>query len=139
MSIGVAAMSTGAASGVPTPVVEVAKQAGIAAADAAMCVKIWQIYLDETLTASDLFDHLSEAGIVAAVAVGIGYGGVKLAEGIVAEAMNILGPVGWLLSAGVTASVTTAVGLAWMLFVEQVYRDRITSQGLRHQPRLLSA
>src|SRR5687768_3578480 len=83
--IAVAATATGGASAVPTPVLEVAKQFSIGAADAAMCLKIWEIYFEEKLTVDNLKVHLSALGVITLLGAGTGYVAVKTAEGLMAE------------------------------------------------------
>ena len=113
-----AALASGGASGAPTPGVELPKQGAIAAADLALCVTIYGIWFDGRVTNQQMLDLMVEAGLVAITATGLVYAGVKVTEGLLAEALNAAGPAGWGISALITGSVTGAVGVAFWALCE---------------------
>jgi hypothetical protein len=115
-AITTAALATSAGSGTPTPMLELPKQAVIAVGDLALCVTIYTIWFDARISNDEMRGLLLDAGIAAVTAGTLVYGGVKLTEGLLAEALNLLGPLGWGVKATITGSVTWIVGFSfWML------------------------
>lgn len=120
-----ATLGTGLTSATPTPSIEVPKQLTLEAADIALCFAIYQIYFgDEVkLTGEKLADLLVEAGIVTVVAGLFAYAGVKATQGVCDEFANCVGPTGWLVSGGLTASETFVIGSLWWFFCDRRYRN----------------
>jgi hypothetical protein len=118
LTIGAAALGTGGVSAAPTIGAEVPKQGVIAIGDLVMCTKIYEIWFDERVTTEQLRDILIDAGLASAAGGILVYGGVKLTEGLLAEALNLLGPIGWGISGTITGSVTCLVGLTFWAFCE---------------------
>jgi hypothetical protein len=115
-AIAAAATATAGTSGAPTPLLELPKQSVIAMGDIALCVAIYMIWYDTRITNEEMIELLKDGGMLAVVGGALVYGGVKVTEGLLAEALNLLGPLGWGVSAAITASVTGMVGLTfWML------------------------
>jgi hypothetical protein len=94
-TIAAAAMATGGTSGAPTPLVELPEQGVIALGDLALCVRIYVIWFDQRVTTDEMREMLLDAGLATVVGGALVYGGVKLTEGLLAEALNFLGPLGW--------------------------------------------
>ena len=117
-----AALATGASSALPTPVLEVPKQLALGAADAGLCLTIYQIYFGDVVTGRDLLALLQEAGLVTVISGAVGYAGVKVLQGMFDEAANLLTLPGFLLSGTITASETLLIGALWMLYCEDRYR-----------------
>src|ERR1700676_331604 len=115
-AIAVAALATGGTSGAPTPMVELPKQAVIAAGDIALCVTIYTIWFEVRISSDDMRELLVDGGFAAVSGGVLVYTGVKATEGALGEALNLLGPLGWGLKATITGTVTSIVGaLFWML------------------------
>jgi hypothetical protein len=110
------ALMTGGGSGSPTPMLELPKQAVIAVGDVALCVSIYTIWFDARISPSEMGELLLDAGLATVAAGMLVYGGVKLTEGLLAEGLNVLGPLGWGVKAMITGTVTGMVGfMFWML------------------------
>lgn len=115
-AITTAALATGGLSGSPTPLLELPKQGVIAIGDLSLCIAIYTIWFDKRVSTDEMREILLDAGLATVAGGALVYGGAKLAEGLLAEALNILGPLGWGISATITGSVTAMVGLTfWML------------------------
>lgn len=119
-----ASAGTGTTSALPTPMLESAKQLGLAAADMALCMKIYEIYYEDSLSFGELHKLLGVAGIVALAAGGTGYVAVKLGQGLFDEIMNVFGPFGGAISGAITGSMTAAIGVVWLLAVHHGYKSR---------------
>lgn len=117
------AAMTGAANALPTPAVEELKQLAIAAADFGLCVKIGTVYFQDSLTDWTRKDTLRALGGVGVGAVLI-YGGVKLADGMAAEFLNFVPPVGWVVSGCTAAASTLTVGLVFWLACDRSMRHQ---------------
>jgi hypothetical protein len=118
-----AAATTGVASGTPTPGLEAPKQAAIAIGDVVLMASIYNIYFDDDIDADGIKDMLIEAGLVAAIGGGLAYGGVKATEAILAEVLNWVPVIGWVLSGVITASVTLTVGALWCWGCDNALRE----------------
>jgi hypothetical protein len=115
-AITTAALAMGGGSGTPTPMLELPKQAVIAVGDLALCVAIYAIWFDVRISTDAMRGLLLDAGIATVAAGTLVYGGVKVTEGLLAEGLNLLGPLGWGVKAAITGSVTGVVGITfWML------------------------
>jgi hypothetical protein len=127
-----AATITGSASGAPTPGLEVPKQAVVSATDIALLAGIYNVYFDEDVSADRMVDILKEAGILAFVGGSIVYGGVKLTEAGLAEVLNFVPGLGWLVSGLITASVTATVACLWWWYCDtQARKGTIPLPGAR--------
>ena len=69
---------------------------------------------------------LSDAGLKLVAGGAIAYAGVKTTEGLVAEVLNFVPGLGWMVSGLVTAAVTSTVAGAWWLYCDSKYRDTTT-------------
>lgn len=114
-----AALGAGSASALPTPTLELPKQAVIAISDITLCASIYTIWFDRRVTTEEMQDMLLDFGLLSVTGGILIYAGVKTAEGLLAEAMNIFGPIGWSVSAVITGSVTITVGVAFWLLCEK--------------------
>lgn len=104
---------TGGASGAPTPALELPKQLVVTAADVALLAGIYNVYFDEDIEPANMIELLMHSGMVIAVGGTVVYGGVKLTEVCLAEILNFVPGVGWLVSGMLTASVTATVATLW--------------------------
>ena len=116
------ALGTAGASAAPTSMLELPKQGVIAAADLNMCVAIYAIWFDQRLSKEEMIDLLLDAGMASMAGGLIIYGGVKITEGLLAEAMNLIGPLGWAVSAVITGTVTSTVGFTFWAWCERAPR-----------------
>jgi hypothetical protein len=116
------ALGTAGASAAPTSMLELPKQGVIAAADLNMCITIYAIWFDERLSKEEMLDLLLDVGMATVASGVIIYGGVKVTEGLLAEAMNLLGPLGWAVSAVITGTVTCTVGFTFWAWCERAPR-----------------
>lgn len=121
------ALGTAGASAAPTSMLELPKQGVIAAADLNMCIAIYAIWFDQRLSKEEMLDLLLDAGMATMASGLIIYGGVKVTEGLLAEAMNLLGPLGWAVSAVITGSVTCTVGFTFWAWCERAPRWLVPS------------
>jgi uncharacterized protein (DUF697 family) len=117
-----AAGATGSASTAPTTGLEIPKQAAVGLGDLALLGSIYNIYFDEEPDQDSMIEMLKEAGVLLAVGGGFAYGSVKLTEAVLAEILNFVPVVGWLVSGAITASVTTTVGSLWCWACDQALR-----------------
>lgn len=108
-----AALSNSTASAAPTVGAEVPKQGIIAVADLAMCTAIYGIWFEQRITPDELREILLDAEMATVTGGILVYGGVKLTEGLLAEALNLLGPHAWGISGAITVTVTSLVGLTF--------------------------
>ena len=124
--IGQTVVGTTLAGAVPTPALETAKMLGIAAADAWMFWDIYKIYYHRNLSAHDLREMLGRAGVVIFTGGVVGYAAVKVSQAVLSEVLNAVPVLGWGISGVLVGTSTLAVGLAWMLYVEDRYRAHWT-------------
>lgn len=122
LAITAAALSTGGGSGAPTPSLELPKQLAIAGADLAMLAAVYRIYFDENPTEESVEALLQEYGLATVAGGALVYGGMKLTEGLMAEALNFIPLAGWGISALITGSVTGMVGLSWAAVCDGHYQ-----------------
>ncbi len=124
--IGQTVVGTTLAGAVPTPALETAKMLGIAAADAWMFWDIYKVYYHRNLSARHLREMLGQAGVVIFTGGVVGYAAVKVSQALLSEVLNVVPVLGWGISGLLTGTSTLAVGLAWMLYVEDRYRAQLT-------------
>ena len=106
---------------VPTPTLDIAKQLGISIADAWMCLEIYRYYFGESLS-KQKFSQLLQGTAVIALGGGIaGYVGIRLAQAILSEILDMIPIANAIITAVAFGSSTLIVGLAWMAIVEQNY------------------
>jgi hypothetical protein len=117
-----AAGGTGTVSAAPTPGLELPKQAAVGLADALVFSNIYQAYFDEELDDENLRSMLQQTGVAVAVGGGVAYVSVKLTEGLLAEILNFVPGLGWLVSGAITASVTVTFGALWALMCDYSVR-----------------
>ena len=121
-----AATFTGGTSGAPTPGLEIPKQAAVSAADIALLAGIYNVYFDEDINPANMVEVLKEAGVLVAVGGTLVYGSIKLTEAGLAEVLNFVPGLGWLLSGMITASVTAAVATLWWWYCDGYARRGAT-------------
>ncbi|MBX3420465.1 MAG: hypothetical protein KF752_02800 [Pirellulaceae bacterium] len=121
-SIGIAILGTGGISALPTPMLELPKQLGIAAADLALMLQIHQIWFSEVVSKKTFEDLMQEAGLASLIGGVVVYTGVKVTEGLLAEATNFAPVIGWIVSGIITGSVTGLVAYVWWQFCETRWR-----------------
>lgn len=122
--IGQHGIGTALAGTVPTPALELTKQIGIALSDAWMFWDIYKTYYNEELSAKKLRELLGEAGIIVVTGGVIGYGAVRISQSLLGEVLNLVPVAGWLVSGAISGATSVVVGLAWMVFVEDTYRNK---------------
>jgi hypothetical protein len=118
-----AAGGTGAVSAAPTPAAELPKQAAIGLADALVFSNIYQAYFDEELDDESLKSMLKHTGVAVAVGGGVAYVSIKLTEAVLAETLNFVPGVGWLVSGAITASMTITFGTLWAIACDHAVRN----------------
>lgn len=106
---------------VPTPTLEVAKQLGISIADAWMCLEIYRYYFGENLSKQSFNQLLQTTGVIILGGGLVGYVGIRLAQAILSEILDIIPIANSIITAVAFGSSTFIVGLAWMAIVEQNY------------------
>jgi hypothetical protein len=117
--------AVGILSGAPTPTLEAPKQAVITIGDALLLKSIYEVYFDDVPDGEEPFrEMLSDAGLKLLAGGAVAYVGVKASEGVVAEVLNFIPGLGWLLSGLVTASVTATVACAWWKYCDSRYRSQ---------------
>ncbi len=121
VAIGRTALGTALTGAAPVPALAVARQLGIAAADAWMCFDIYKAYFDKDLSERELVDMLGTTGMIVLVGGIASYGTMKVAQSLLNEWLTIFPLGGWLLSGMMTGSSSLLLGLAWMTFVEDTY------------------
>ena len=114
----------GILSGAPTPGAELGKQVVISVGDALLLKSIYEAYFDEVPDEESVRKMLSDAGLKLLAGGTIAYAGVKVTEGVVAEVLNFVPGLGWMVSGLVTAAVTSTVAGAWWLFCDSKYRGK---------------
>ena len=117
-----AAGACGSASSAPTAGLEIPKQAAVGLGDMVLLASIYNVYFEEEPGQDRMIEMLKEAGVVLAVGGGFAYGSVKLTEAVLAEVLNFVPVVGWLVSGAITASVTATVGALWWWACDQALR-----------------
>jgi hypothetical protein len=118
-----AAGGTGSVSAAPTPGLELPKQAVVGLADALVFSNIYQAYFDEDLDEESLRSMLQQTGAAVAVGGGVAYVSIKLTEGLLAEVLNFVPGLGWLISGAVTASITVCFGALWAALCDYSVRN----------------
>jgi hypothetical protein len=118
----------GAAVAVPTPGGEVPKQFILTASDILTYTSIWRIYFQEDLSSKELFEILTEMGLVTVVATGTAYAASKATTAILKEVANWAGPLWWGVSATIAGSLTGLVGLAWAVYCDNLYCERVPQE-----------
>ena len=119
------AMGSTVASAIPTPVFEVSKQVALAAADVALCWRIYSLYYDKDLSVDSMIELLKRAGIVTAVGTVMIYTGARAAQGLVDESLNLTG-IGTLVSGIIAGSSTAVVGLTFLAWINEIWqRDQL--------------
>jgi hypothetical protein len=134
-----AAGGTGSVSAAPTPGLEFPKQAFVGLADALVFSNIYQAYFDEDLDEESVKNMLQQTGVAVAVGGGVAYVSIKLTEGLLAEILNFLPGVGWLISGAITASMTVIFGALWATMCDYSVRNGtspVTELRTRVQPTL---
>jgi len=116
------AVGTSIGGAVPVPALELAKEIGIAAADAALMYDIYRIYNDEPLSGARLREMLGTAGVIVLTGGAISYISLRVGQGVLNELLNAFPLLGWVLRGLMTGATTVTVGLAWMTLVEDAYR-----------------
>ncbi len=106
---------------VPTPTLEIAKQLGISIADAWMCLEIYRYYFGESLSKQSFNQLLQTTGVIILGGGLVGYVGIRLAQAILSEILDIIPIANSIITAVAFGSSTFVVGLAWMAIVEQNY------------------
>lgn len=124
--IGQNVVGTSLTAAVPTPALETTKMIGIAVADAWMFWDIYKVYFDQRLSARRLVDMLGDAGIIVLSGGVIGYGVVKVSQSLIGELLNLVPLVGWAINGAMTGMSTAAIGLAWMVYVEEQFKADYT-------------
>jgi hypothetical protein len=118
----------GAAVAVPTPGGEIPKQLILTASDILTYTAIWRIYFQEDLSSKQLFEILAEMGLVTVVATGTAYVASKATTAILKEIYNWTGPLGWGVTATITGSLTGLIGLAWAVYCDNLYCERVPEE-----------
>ena len=106
---------------VPTPTLEIAKALGISIADAWMCLEIYRYYFGESLSKQAFNQLLQTTGVIVLGGGIAGYVGIRLAQAILSEILDIIPIANSIITAVAFGSSTFIVGLAWMAIVEQNY------------------
>jgi hypothetical protein len=118
----VGAGGTGFSSAIPTPSLEAPKQAAIALADIGLMAGIYTVYFDEDVGVDTIKDMLIEAGLIVSAGGGMAYGTIKATEAVMAEVLNWIPVIGWVISGTITASVTLSAGALWWWACDTAYR-----------------
>jgi hypothetical protein len=118
--------TTGASAVVPTPGLEIPKQAVIGATDAVLLATIYNFYYEESIESQDLKNMLLEMGLIGSASVVTAYGSVKAAEGAIHEVLNWVPGLGWIAKGFITGSVTLSVGTLWLLACDAGVRNGIS-------------
>ena len=118
--------TTGASAVVPTPGLEIPKQAVIGATDAVLLAAIYNFYYEESIEAQDLKEMLLELGLIGSASVVTAYGSVKAAEGAIHEVLNWVPGLGWVAKGFITGSVTLSVGTLWLLACDAGVRNDVS-------------
>jgi hypothetical protein len=63
------------------------------------------------MSSDEMRELLIDGGFAVASGGALVYAGVKTTEGVLAEALNLLGPLGWGVKAAITGTVTGMVGI----------------------------
>jgi hypothetical protein len=119
----VGAGGTGFSSAIPTPTLEAPKQAAIALADIGLMAGIYTVYFDEDVGVDTIKDMLIEAGLIVSAGGGMAYGTIKATEAVMAEVLNWIPVIGWIISGTITASVTLSAGALWWWACDTAYRS----------------
>jgi uncharacterized protein (DUF697 family) len=109
---------------VPTPTLEFAKVLGISIADAWMCFEIYRYYFGESLSQQKFTDLLQNTSVVILGGGLAGYAGIRLAQAILSEILDVIPIANSIITAAAFGSSTVMVGLAWMAIVEQGYIEQ---------------
>jgi len=112
------------AGAVPTPTLEIAKALGISIADAWMCLEIYRFYFGEDLSRKKFSELLQSTGVIVLGGGIAGYAGIRLAQAILSEILDVIPVANTVITAIAFGSSTFIVGLAWMAIVEQKYIER---------------
>lgn len=106
---------------VPTPTLEIAKQLAISVADAWMCLEIYRYYFGESLSKQKFSELMQSTGVIILGGGIAGYAGIRLAQAILSEILEVIPIANSIITAIAFGSSTFIVGMAWLAIVEQNY------------------
>lgn len=122
--IGLTSMGTAITGAIPAPAFELAKQLGIALANAWMFVDIYEIYFDEELSADKLLDSLGAAGLIVVTGTVVTLSVTAAAQSAIDGLLSLIPIVGWIAAGALASTTTVTFGLAWIAFVETLWADQ---------------
>jgi hypothetical protein len=99
------------------------KEIFLTVADVAMCMMIWNIYLQENLYQKNIKSILLELFLVIVV---IGITAYITSRGITVLSSKLtprLGRIGWWIVGAIAALVTAILGIAWTFYCNDLYRN----------------
>jgi uncharacterized protein (DUF697 family) len=115
-------LSSTLVSSISTPLLEVPKQVVLTASDLTLCWRLYALYYDRELSVDNLLALLRRAGIVTAVGGSVIYTGARATQGVIDEFLNLV-LFGRVFSGLVAASYTTALGLAFLYWIDRAWRS----------------
>ncbi|MBE9049377.1 hypothetical protein IQ243_02975 [Nostocales cyanobacterium LEGE 11386] len=124
LAIATYAIGSGTASAAPTPGGEIPKQMVLTASDVAMYTTIWKIYFHEDLSSQGILEMLSQLGLVTLAATGTAYIVSKATTAIVSEITDLLGPVGWGVTAAIATSITGIFAASWAIYCDRLAAEK---------------
>ena len=101
---------------VPVPGFETHKHVAMTSVEIGMCLAIAKIYFGEQITKEDLTPMFQEAGIAIGAGGGLGLVATKVGHVATDELLNLAGPIGWVVKAGIAGSLTASIGLVFLEF-----------------------
>ena len=102
----------------PVPGFETHKHLAMTSVEIGMCLAIAKIYFGEQITREDLKPMFQEAGIAIGAGGGLGLVATKVGHVATDELLNLAGPIGWGVKAGIAGSLTASIGLVFLKFCE---------------------
>lgn len=108
---------------IPKPTAEVPAELVTAASDVVVFIDIWNTYFGEDMSTEDIKYILKRVGILKSVGNSLIYVGVKVADGVINEIGNFLGPAGWMVEGLLSGSISFGSGYMWIRFCEKLYLE----------------
>ena len=102
---------------------DIAKQIFLTVADVTMCLAIWDIYFQKSLYEKKIQSIFIELFIVIVVSGVTAYIASKGITVLSTKLIPRLGFIGWVILGAIAASIASLLGITWMFYCDDIYRN----------------